>query len=539
MTGSARVRPGPLLAVAVLLWGAVAACSDFFVDPERGSSDLEMVFGMASGGGGSAEAFAKTQAVHVTVRDAQTEAVVFDATLPAGATGGEIRVPVAVDGVEDGLAVFISVALLFEGQPIFAGSGTGVLRLGLSEPVEIVLAPVANGVVFPAEQLVIEELQVPVPLEAAVVFATGDSIPGAPIAWTSANPDLVEIVNQSQAVAYANGTTSITAASMGASGVLAVLVQAPIPPGVTTGAASAVGPASADLNGSVNPNGFPTQGWFEWGTDPGLVGAASTPAQSLGSGTADQSLTATLTDLGSGVQYYFRAVASNSAGETRGSILSFRTAAPPAVTTGSATQVTGSSAVLNGSVNPGGAATQAWFEWGTDRTMASFTTTPQQGVGSGTTTQTFSASLGNLQEGVQYFFRAAASNTAGTSRGTVASFTPVSPPAAPSGAVAVWDLDYQWVRVTWVDNSNNETSFQIHRSDNVVGNYFLRATVGANVRVFDDTAVNFDVKYYYKVRACNAAGCSAFTPDTSAYYPIGAASSSSEALDRIRLPRPR
>jgi CubicO group peptidase (beta-lactamase class C family) len=59
----------------------------------------------------------------------------------------------------------------------------------------------------------------------------------------------------------------------------------------------------------------------------------------------------------------------------------------PTVTTAAATGVTTSGAMLNGSVNPNGLTTTAWFEWGTSPTLATFTATASQAVGSGTTAQ--------------------------------------------------------------------------------------------------------------------------------------------------------
>ena len=46
----------------------------------------------------------------------------------------------------------------------------------------------------------------------------------------------------------------------------------------------------------------------------------------------------------------------------------------PTVTTNAATSVTGSGATVNGSVNPNGQATTAWFEWGTDPALTTFST---------------------------------------------------------------------------------------------------------------------------------------------------------------------
>ena len=128
--------------------------------------------------------------------------------------------------------------------------------------------------------------------------------------------------------------------------------------------------------------------------------------------------------LAPGTTYYFRVRAENSAGYSDGQIMNFTTASPgspPAVTTIAATSVGVTGATLNGSVIPNGLATDAWFEWGTDSTLASFSTTGTQAVGSGTTSQAVNQALTGLTTGTIYYYRVAASNGAGTSRATVLS----------------------------------------------------------------------------------------------------------------------
>jgi hypothetical protein len=97
------------------------------------------------------------------------------------------------------------------------------------------------------------------------------------------------------------------------------------PPTVTTLAATAVVPTGALLNGSVNPNSDGTDVHFEYSTDPGLAGASSTPGQNIGSGNAAMPVNAAVTELVPNTTYYFRAVGTNAAGTTHGSILSFTT----------------------------------------------------------------------------------------------------------------------------------------------------------------------------------------------------------------------
>ena len=201
-------------------------------------------------------------------------------------------------------------------------------------------------------------------------------------------------------------------------------------PTVVTNPATSVTATGGVLNGGVNPNGLATTGWFEWGTSPTLSTFSSTSTQALGSGTTSQSITATLTGLTAGTTYYFRAAASNSSGPSKGSIASFSTTAAgaaPTVVTNPATSVTATGGVLNGGVNPNGLATTGWFEWGTSPTLSTFSSTSTQALGSGTTSQSITATLTGLTAGTTYYFRAAASNSSGPSKGSIASFSPAAP----------------------------------------------------------------------------------------------------------------
>ena len=97
--------------------------------------------------------------------------------------------------------------------------------------------------------------------------------------------------------------------------------------------------------------------------------------------------------------------------------------AAPAVTTLTATGVGTTGATLNGSVNPNGLATDAWFEWGTSPSLVTFETTPAQAVGSGTDVLPVMATLSGLSSGATYYYRVAASNATGGAKGSIASFT--------------------------------------------------------------------------------------------------------------------
>ncbi|HWX20328.1 MAG TPA: choice-of-anchor tandem repeat GloVer-containing protein [Candidatus Binatia bacterium] len=81
---------------------------------------------------------------------------------------------------------------------------------------------------------------------------------------------------------------------------------------------------------------------------------------------------------------------------------------PPSVTTQPAAPVAGTTATLNGIVNPNGRPTTAWFEWGP--AMPSANTTPPIALGNGTAPVSISAALSGLTPGALYLCRAVATN---------------------------------------------------------------------------------------------------------------------------------
>jgi hypothetical protein len=88
-------------------------------------------------------------------------------------------------------------------------------------------------------------------------------------------------------------------------------------------------------------------------------------------------------------------------------------------------------------------------------------------------------------------------------------------PAAPSGLAATAVSSTQ-INLTWTDNSGyNEDGFKIERSQN--GNTWTQiGTVGPGVTTYASTGLSPNKMYYYRVRAYNVLGNSAFSNTASA-----------------------
>ena len=297
----------------------------------------------------------------------------------------------------------------------------------------------------------------------------------------------------------------------------------PPPPTVTTSAATAVTLHTATLNGIVNPHAQATNAWFEWGTDNTLATPTLTAAQAIGAGSADNSVSAAITGLTFGTTYYYRVVAMNASGTENGAIMSFATGAPnsaPTVTTDNASSVTISGAVLNGTVNPNELATTAVFEWGTDPTLVTHSTTsPAHSVGTGSTSVAINDAISGLTPGVTYYYRVSATNSVGTSTGVIVSFTPTAlAPTVVAGATTAITLTGATLHGTVNPNglAVTDAHFEYGTSptlatststpDQSAGSGFTGQSVSASL-----SGLTAGTTYYFRVVASNSAGTSTGT----------------------------
>lgn len=107
-------------------------------------------------------------------------------------------------------------------------------------------------------------------------------------------------------------------------------------------------------------------------------------------------------------------------------------ATPPVVTTTKATNITRSSAKLNGTVNPENLTTTYHFEWGTSRSYGH--TTPATAAGAGNADESVSKVISGLKPDTLYHYRIVATNAVGTSVGADHTFRTKKP--SYSGAYA-------------------------------------------------------------------------------------------------------
>jgi hypothetical protein len=201
-----------------------------------------------------------------------------------------------------------------------------------------------------------------------------------------------------RAVAVGDGTT------YGSDLIFTTAVSAP--PMVTTNAATGVGTNSATLNGDLTSLGTASsaQVSFEWATDAYYTSHGNSYDNQTNTQTMSTTgiFSSNPTGLSPGTTYHFRAKAVGD-GTAYSADMTFTTTSPLSVTTNAATNLTSTSAILNGYLNSLGGASSATvsFQIGT-------TTSYSREVGSQTVTSvgTFSFNLTGLSPGRTYHFRA-------------------------------------------------------------------------------------------------------------------------------------
>ncbi|MFV8327954.1 beta strand repeat-containing protein [Flavobacterium sp. ZS1P14] len=156
-----------------------------------------------------------------------------------------------------------------------------------------------------------------------------------------------------------------------------------------------------------------------WDTAPNpTVGLPTKTSDGLGSGTFGS----TLSGLTKGTLYYVRAYAITAMGTSYGNQQSFSTVDTPSVTTTAvAASVTAGTASCSGSVaSDGGASvTSRGVCWSTTHIPTILGSKISNGIGTGS----FTVSLSSLTAATTYYFRAYATNAAGTAYGSESSFT--------------------------------------------------------------------------------------------------------------------
>ena len=179
----------------------------------------------------------------------------------------------------------------------------------------------------------------------------------------------------------------------------------------------------------------------------------------------------------------------------------------PAATTGAATNVTNSSATLNGTVNPNGTSTSAYFEYG-PTTNYGFTTSP--GVfGSGTSPVQVSSVFTDLNQDTIFHYRLVAVNSNGdTTFGNDVVFSTSLPAPSLNVPVASTSPTFTWSQITGnqgyrivVDTNPNNLPTDANSFTDASATINDTTSPGGNTYTWTGTPLQGNTTYYWEVHA--------------------------------------
>ncbi len=121
---------------------------------------------------------------------------------------------------------------------------------------------------------------------------------------------------------------------------------------------------------------------------------------------------------------------------------------------------------------------------------------------------------------VTYYYKLRAYNMAGNTDFTAeASATiPADAPDTPLGLDGDWNLELSILELTWIDQSNNEEHFIVERKEEGTSQWQVIVELGQNETAYQDSDVNGDTFYYYRIKAVNPIGYS-YSAQKRVYIP--------------------
>lgn len=516
-THSLRPIRGPalrcLVASTLAAVLAVAGCDGTPTDggPFREGLGLRLsVAGNAAGG--PSEAFGQVDVLHAVVVREDDASTVLDDRFSFDPDGQDGGASVAVPVDESPLSVSVEITLLAGDDALFRGATSTTLEAGRRTAAEIALEPVPGGLAVP-DRIEIDALHDTVPPGGAVVFATGDTIPGMSPVWTADETGVVAVTSGGSLVSLQEGEGELLAGFDRFAETVPVEVRQRVatvrvePPSeeVPVGRTRRFEATPVDRQGQ--PLSDPA---VEWSASPPAV--ASVDADGLATGREPGTATV-------------RAERDGVTGEAELVV----TPAEPGVRTDPAEEVGASSATLHGTVEPRESETAVWFEWGTSTELGN--ATPRESIGDGRDPVAVQRTIAELENDRVHYVRVAAANEAGVSRGEILEFrTLVAPPEVPSGLEA--RVQGGRVRLSWTDESEIEPVFEVQRAPSGTGSWTTVTTTEAGVTELTDEEAPVGSVLDYRVRACSPAQCSAFSQTaTVAYGPELAITSGTPSIE--------
>jgi uncharacterized protein (TIGR02145 family) len=281
------------------------------------------------------------------------------------------------------------------------------------------------------------------------------------------------------------------------------------PPSITTAAATAVTPNTAEAGGEVTQMGDTpvSQKGVCWSTNPNPTINDSLTNDGTGTG----SFTSTLTNLTANTSYYVRAYATNSGGTAYGEQLEFTTLVgdAPVINTVAVSEITKNSAISGGTITDEGdtPVTQKGVCWSTSPDPTLNDSISNDGAGS----EDFTSTLSGLSVNTTYYVRTYAINAAGTAYGEEVEFTTLAGDFPTITTVAVTNVT---TTATTGGNVTDEGDTPVTQrgvcwSTNpnpTIADSLTNDGSGAGEYVSQIVGLNPTTTYYVRAYAINAAG---------------------------------
>jgi hypothetical protein len=403
MIGVSRVLAAASLAACAAL---LTSCNDGLLHAPAPAQPARVLLrtSFTNVSGGASEAYDKTDRVFLRFRVGDD--IRFEQELPFSPAGAQTSVRLEVPLRQLSETVNAELELRSATRPVFRGNASATLTSGVQTPLEFTLAPVVASVACGSALVQLSAYGQTAQLGGVALFATGDTVRDIPVTWSAAQNLAVSVSEAGEVTALQDGDATATCTANGFTAtrsirVFAVVSTVQVSPSSGTLVVGNTLPLTATLLDSRG-NAILTQRPLTWSS--GATGVATVSATGVVTGVVAGSARITATS-------------GTANGGSDVTVVLTSTAV-----TNAAINVTGTGATLLGTVNPRGAATNAWFEWSTSPDFTPLNVTPTKSVGSGTADVALIETLSGLTPGTTYYFRTVSSGVGGTSRGATVFF---------------------------------------------------------------------------------------------------------------------
>ncbi len=237
--------------------------------------------------------------------------------------------------------------------------------------------------------------------------------------------------------------------------------------------------------------------------------------------------------LAASTTYFYRVRATNSGGSSTYKAMTTGVTTPAAPVTAPTMPAT-----ISATANSSSQITVSWTDSSNNETAFTLQRATNSGFTTGLTTlsSTIAANTTSyvntgLAASTTYYYRVLASNSAGSSAYKamttgIATQATLTVPAAPSGMTGSASSSSQ-INLTWTDNASNESTFTLERATNsgftsglITVSSSIASISGTGASgLFADSPVTASTTYYYRVKAVNAAGSSAYSTSSAITTP--------------------